>query len=93
MQKGFAGCLQTPKSDAAGNQSRERLQEDGLPFVLPEFRCLLQKSPQTDQTRHFPSPHFAIRKNAPGKESNTLQVQHSTSVLPACSSQNHSIRP
>jgi len=27
MQKGFVDCLKTPKWDAAGNQSRERLQE------------------------------------------------------------------
>lgn len=43
MQKGFAGCLKTPKSDAAGNKSRERLQEAGLPFALPEFSSLLTK--------------------------------------------------
>lgn len=54
MQKGFADYLKTPKSDAAGNQSRERLQEVGQFICASRILILPTRIPHTDQTHCFP---------------------------------------
>lgn len=64
-----------------------------LDFCVSRIQVPPTKFPTNRLDSLLSSPHLAIRKSSLGKASKTLQVQHSTSVLPARSSQNHGIPP